>query len=95
VERDSKGRFVKGKSGNPNGRPKREVEQDYLQATISSVSLASWKRIVNKAVLQAERGDSAARKWLSDYLLGLPTQNVNMRHKGKVVIWDWKKDSSE
>ncbi len=36
VARDSKGRFVKGASGNPQGRLPKEIEQTYLQVCEST-----------------------------------------------------------
>lgn len=67
-----KGRpFAKGNPGGP-GRPKREVEEQYLQATISSVPLTKWKEVVAKALAQALEGDKDARAWLSKYLLPVP-----------------------
>ena len=78
AERDEKGQFVKGKTGNPNGRPKRRTEDQYLDATIGRVTLKDWREIVDKAVLQAKRGDARARTWLSDYLLGPPQQRLQV-----------------
>lgn len=94
AKRDSKGRFVKGWNGGP-GRPKKEIEQDYMDATIRSVSISDWEAIVSKAIAQAIKGDTAARKWLSDNLVGLPTQRIDLKHKGKVLLWDWEKAEQE
>jgi len=74
AQRDDKGRFIKGVSGNPAGRPPRATEEEYLEVTIGSVSLERWGRIVAKAAEQAEEGDDKARKWLGDYILGKPEQ---------------------
>ena len=90
AKRDSKGRFVKGWKGGP-GRSKKDVERDYMDATIRSVTIGDWEQIVIKAIAQAKKGDTAARKWLSDNLVGLPTQHIDMKHKGKVIVWDWDK----
>ena len=95
MKRDTNGRFIKGHSGNPNGRSKKDVERDYMDATIRSVSIDDWEAIVTKAIAQAKKGDTAARKWLGDNLVGLPTQHVDMKHKGKVLVWDWKKAEQE
>lgn len=84
--RDDKGKFVKGQSGNPAGRPKREVEKAYLDATIGKVSLEDWGKIVEKAVSQAKEGDGEARKWLSEYLLGKPTQQIDITGSPTGVI---------
>ena len=74
TERDDKGRFVAGTTGNPNGRPSKKREERFLEITLSSCTYDDWADIVKKAVAQAKRGDSTARKWLSDYLIGPPTQ---------------------
>ena len=91
MKRDANGRFVKGHSGNPNGRSKRDVERDYMEATIKSVSIGDWERIVIKAIAQAAKGDGVARKWLSDHLVGLPTQRIDLKHKGELLLWDWQR----
>ena len=73
--RNKKGQFVKGHSGGP-GRPKRKVEEEYLDALRLAVSPDDWNAIIGKAVDQAKRGDSTARKWLADYLIGAPVQRT-------------------
>lgn len=80
TERDANGRFVKGHSGNPNGRPKKARETRYYEILVTAVTYEQWARIVKKAAQQAERGDAVARKWLADYIVGVPeqTQNVNL-----------------
>ena len=76
VARDSKGRFVKGASGNPQGRLPKEIEQTYLQVCESTCPFDVWREITMKAVEQAKRGDARARQWLSDYLMGKPISMV-------------------
>ena len=66
--RDAKGRFVKGTSGNPKGRPSKEREEKYYNLAMNTVTFADWQRIIARAVKDAIRGDASARKWLSDYL---------------------------
>ena len=72
--RKANGQFAKGASGNPKGRPKKEREQRYTEITMTTCTYKDWGAIVQKAVDQAKRGDATARKWLSDYLIGAPTQ---------------------
>jgi hypothetical protein len=74
AERDEHGRFIKGHSGNPNGRAPKEREQRYYEVLLETVPYDQWKRIIVKAAQQAEKGDHQARKWLSDYLIGAPVQ---------------------
>lgn len=78
MTRDDKGRFVKGVSGNPNGRGTKEREIQYREIMVSTVTLDRWKKIIAKAADQAERGDSVARKWLADYLIGTPIQKAEV-----------------
>ena len=72
------GRWAPGQSGNPGGRPKRPKAEAYLRTLEQGVTLADWKLIIEKAVAQAQRGDSRARTWLSDYLLGKPLQRTEV-----------------
>jgi hypothetical protein len=86
--RDAKGRFVKGESGNPKGRDKRETEAAYLQAIRDGVSLGDWAAIIARAVSDAKRGDRAARDFLADRLIGPVKQSVDVTNSSafRVVI---------
>jgi hypothetical protein len=95
AERDDKGRFVKGVSGNPGGKPLNQTK--YLKKLDTTMTLKEWRDIVVKAIEQAKRGDSRARQWLSDYLLGKPTQRqeITGAEGSKFVInlsWDDEAD---
>ena len=74
-------RFLPGNPGGP-GRPARCVEREYLEVTIGSVSPAQWRRIVKKAVADAEAGDSRAREWLSRWLLPAPAEKLEINKAG-------------
>jgi hypothetical protein len=63
------GYFRDGNPGGP-GRPTRQKEREYLDATIAAVPLARWRKIVRTAVADAEAGDHRARAWLSSILIG-------------------------
>lgn len=78
MTRDENGRFLKGVTGNPKGRPKVEREIQYYRILQTAVSLADWEAIVQKAVEQAKRGDAVARKWLADYLIGPPIERKEL-----------------
>ena len=86
AERDKNGRFVKGNTGNPRGRMPKGREDKFYEITLSTVTFESWKRIVKKAVLQAERGDGVARKWLADYLMGPPVQKQEVDVKSESIL---------
>jgi hypothetical protein len=80
MTRDEKGRFIKGNGGGP-GRPSKEREVLYYDILITAVTTDRWRKIIGKAIEQAIRGDSVARKWLADYLIGAPIQKLE--HAGK------------
>jgi hypothetical protein len=69
TKRGNRGRFLPGTAPGP-GRPRREVERDYLRATADACPIDTWRQIVAKAVEQALEGDAPARAWLSKALLG-------------------------
>lgn len=75
--RDEKGRFVKGHTGNPNGRMPKTREIKFYDLTVSAISEQDWVGIVDKAKEQAKRGDAIARKWLADYLVGQAVSRID------------------
>jgi hypothetical protein len=81
--RDEKGRFVKGQSGNPKGRPPKAREERYYEIALQAVTFKQWKAIIKKAAKDAERGDASARRFLADYLLGRPQQYVDVTSGGE------------
>jgi len=94
--RDSQGRFVKGYSGNPSGRPSREHEKRYFDVTLAAVSVEDWQAIVTRAIHDAKRGDTSARKWLADYVLGLPVQKLEQLTDGVLeILVNYNDDSTE
>ena len=93
TERDGQGRFVNGNGGGP-GRPSKKREERFLEITLAACTFTDWKVIVKKAVEQARRGNPTARKWLSDYLIGPPTQkNEITGADGGPVVIRWPEDS--
>jgi hypothetical protein len=78
--------FKKGVSGNPAGRAPKAREERYSEILISAVTFEVWEQIVKKAAEQAKKGDQAARKWLSDYLVGPPVQRQEVTGKNGNVI---------
>jgi len=96
TERDARGRFVsgngvaKGNKGGP-GRPPKKREERYYEILVSTVTYTDWTAIVKKAADQARRGDATARKWLADYIVGTPVQNLDIGG-GLLVeyINDWR-----
>lgn len=78
IQRDEKGRFVKGCVGNPGGG-KAHYRTQMLKALRAAVTVADWTAIANKAVAQAKAGDARARVWLSEYLLGKPKETLEVQ----------------
>jgi hypothetical protein len=93
--RDEKGRFVKGSAGNPHGRPPKEREVRFYEITLATVTFEDWREIVARAVQDAKRGDTAARKWLSDYLIGTPEQKLDVTSNGNTIFVEYVNDWRE
>jgi hypothetical protein len=98
--RDKNGRFVKGHKST-GGRAPVAREVRYYEIMQSACTFADWDDICKKAVVDAKRGDSVARKWLADYLIGPPVERKDItsggeKIKGYVVVSpdDWT-DSAE
>ena len=91
VERDKNGRFLKGSSGNDKGRPKKEREDRYYEIMRSTVSYEDWEKIIKRAAQQAIGGDDRARKFLAEYLIGKPVQELKVEGQTDLSIilaWD-------
>jgi len=84
MERDEKGRYLRGHKSN-GGRPSRPKEEKYYTILMTSCTAEDWKAIVGKAIEQARRGDATARKWLADYLVGEPEKNLIV---DTIISWE-------
>ena len=84
-KRTSKGTFAVGNKG--GGRKKYPVNYSSILATC--VTAASWKRVVKKAIAQAESGDKYAREWLSDRLMGKAPAHVTLDSDGQPSVNEW------
>jgi len=86
-QRDTKGRFVPGNTASKgHGRPPKEREERFYEITLNAVTYKDWDAIVKKARDQALRGDAVARKWLSDFLVGVPEQPIS---GGLSIVVNW------
>ena len=81
---DKQGRFTKNNGGGP-GRPR---TAEYLKVMTEEVTPEDWRQITAKAKWQAKRGNKDARKWLSDYVLGLPLQRSEITGSGTMLV-EW------
>jgi len=88
-----RGGWVKGQSGNPNGRPPKERERRFYHITLTACTFKDWREIVKKAVAQAKDGDAAARKFLADYIIGPPVQRADVTTAGEPLQFDGAKDA--
>jgi len=48
----------------------RRTEGDYMGVLLDTVSLDDWRGVVSGALRDAKSGDSQARNWLAQYLMG-------------------------
>lgn len=80
VARDKNGRFKKGHSGNPRGRPKRTTDERYIRALARTVRIKDWEKIVTTGIARAKAGDLGWARFLAEYLMGKPIQR--MEHSG-------------
>ena len=87
VIRNDKGQLEKGSAPLPGaGRPRKAVEQAYLNAIAEIVTPERWNKIVLKAAVDAAKGYPEARRWLSDYLIGKPPQILELRAGDAVLL---------
>ena len=77
-ERETNGQFGKGNkvaTGNKGGgRSARPKEEQYLAIMLKACSAEDWEKIVISAVVHAKAGDSRAREWLANYIIGKPVE---------------------
>jgi hypothetical protein len=82
------GKFLPGNNANPKGRPRREIEQEYVDATVAEVTVDDWRDIVKTAKAHAKAGDASARGFLAQYILGKPTERLAISHSGDDALID-------
>jgi len=87
------GRFVKGQSGNPNGRPPNKkntllaLRQDLELAVLEHVSPEKVRRILNKVVERAEAGDMRAAKLILDKVVSNAGPADDAEDNGRTVVF--------
>ena len=68
MTRDDKGRFARGQSGNPAGRPPKATEAEYIEKVSDVIPLERFGRMLEAQAKRAERGDIRAFEALAKYL---------------------------
>lgn len=80
--------FKPGQSGNPNGRPRREVEAASLDAFRKRFNNGSLAGVLDALERQAKKGNVHAIKLILAYLMGNPPQEVDLNTDGilRVIV---------
>lgn len=87
------GRFVKGQSGNPQGRPPNTknklatLRKELELAVIEHVGIEKVKRIINKVVERAEAGDMRAAKLILDKVVSNAGPGDETAENGRTVVF--------
>tara|TARA_B110001454_G_C12488988_1_gene337602 strand:- start:190 stop:510 length:321 start_codon:yes stop_codon:yes gene_type:complete len=91
-ERDKKGQFKKGSSGNPSGRPKNQTFTKELRTYMNEIDpvigIQRLEFIVTVLFTRACEGDLTAIKMIMDRVDGLPTQTVETRTFDTIKVID-------
>lgn len=95
TSRDGLGRFKPGHSGNPKGRPKNYGE--YMKVMLSRLTPAKFAQIVDRAIVDAIKGNSSARQWLTNYVMGKPSEFVmhDLTKTNVMTLEIWQKQAKE
>ena len=84
--------FVKGKSGNPSGRPQRDPKIKAALKRLGKRALEVLEQLMNSA--EDESIKLQAAKYLSDQSIGKPTESVELTGEGGGPIIATIKDGS-
>ena len=80
--------FVKGKSGNPNGRPPAgwtlaESMRDFLTGKDPKTKKERLQEFIEDTYKHAKAGDPTSKKLIWNYIDGMPAQPIDVTSKGK------------
>lgn len=88
AQRNDRGQFVKGESGNPGGR--KVADYSITELIDDAVAVEDWKFIFDLLKKKARRGDMKAIEMLMDRRWGKPPQENRITGKGggdmKIVV---------
>ena len=91
-ERNKKGQFKKGSSGNPSGRPKNftftKQLRFYMNQIEPSIGIERLRYLITILFEKACEGDLTAIKMIMDRVDGLPTQHVETRTFDTIKVLD-------
>ena len=65
----------------------RRTESDYMAVLLDTVSVEDWQDVIAETLQLAKQGDSQARSWLAQYLVGKP--EVKAPTPLTVVVNQW------
>ena len=76
--------WVKGTSGNPNGRPKNEFALNEHIKTLANIPVGRSKKtmlesVVHRVYQEALAGNMTAVNFLADRILGKPNQSIGIK----------------
>jgi hypothetical protein len=85
VKRNNKGQWVKGQSGNPNGRaPKPEVEE--LRKAIKAVEEQKDKKLLEHFVERAYRNDAVLVALIKKFIPDKAQQDISFENPPKFTV---------
>lgn len=88
IPNEEKGQFKKGKTGNPNGRPKKLPELDKLLADVlgeEKDGITAAEAILKALRAKATKGDIRAAEVLLDRGYGKAKQSMDITSDGKQI----------
>jgi len=106
-KRGSRGRYLKGESGNPNGRPKKDkcvtryIEEigEIKDIKTGKGAITRMQGVVAKLYALALEGDIAAIKYICDRIEGTPHQSIAIEDRVFEIIPpikpNFKKESND
>lgn len=80
AERDEKGLFLPGSTGNPKGRPKKKTEDRLFDMLADKMDDVRLSNVLDALIDGAEKGEYRKLELLMAYLAGKPLQRVE--HSG-------------